>query len=84
MICSAPEYLRRRVAGAPARGLQLLLLRVQVAQAEVDKFEISVLVDEDVRWLYVSVRAAKLVQILHCRNEFSEQLARLGLTKPAK
>jgi len=73
MIWVSCAHLWSRVAGRSAGGLEFLVLVVEVAQAEVDDFDVKFPVDQDVRGLDVAVRAAHRVQVADRAGELAEE-----------
>jgi hypothetical protein len=81
MICVSLADLGRGVAGRAAGRLELFVLVVDVAEAEVDELDVAEEVDEDVGRLDVAVRAADLVEVADGGDELLEELAGLGFVE---
>ena len=64
MICLASYHLWRSIARGAAGSAQGLTLFVSVAQAEVNQFDVAILVQQEILRLHVSMNNAELMEVL--------------------
>jgi len=77
----APNHLRGSIAGRPTRRGKRLTLFVAVAQPKVYQFNLTLVVEEEVLGLQISVNDAQFMQVLNTTDDLLEELARLHLLK---
>ena len=63
MIGLSLDDFWRRVRGCPADGLSKLSLMGDAAETEIDKFDVPMLIEEDVLWLDIPVAESALLEI---------------------
>lgn len=82
-VLLALNHFWGRVARTSAGRLQPLAVFVQVAEAEVDDFDVVVMVEQKILWLQVSVHDAQLVDVLDARDDLLVHLCGLLLLQVA-
>jgi hypothetical protein len=60
--------------------MQQLVFGVNVAQTEIDQFEVKLVVEQNILWLQISVHHAERMNVLNCVKELLEELAGLKLS----
>jgi hypothetical protein len=61
--------------------MQQLVFGVNVAQTEIDQFEVELMVEQNILWLQISVHNPKRMNVLNCVKELLEELAGLKLSE---
>ena len=74
MVAVASDHLGCCVTGTTTRCLQSLTLFIDVTQAKIDDFELSIEVDQQVFRLKISMAYAKLVDVVNAGHELLEML----------
>lgn len=64
MICITSNHLRRCIARRPTGCLECFIFLISIAQAKVHQLDLSIMIQQQVLWLHISMNNAQLVQIL--------------------
>ena len=80
MIALSGNHLRGRIAGAPASCLKGLPVLIGVAEAEINDFNIIMIIHEQILWLQISVADPKLMKVFDARYYLVEEPSGLLLS----
>jgi hypothetical protein len=61
--------------------MQQLVFGVNVAQTEINQFEVELVVEQNILWFQISVNHPERMNVLNCVEKLLEELAGLKLSE---
>ena len=79
MVVLSCDHLWRGIARATTRRLQCLTWFIRIGEAEIDDFDVIIVIHEEVFRLQITMTDAKLMQVLDSGDQLQKKLGRLLL-----
>ena len=75
MVAFTSDHLWGSIAGTTTGCFKFLTLFIEIAETEIDKFDVVVVIEKKVLWLQVSVDDPKFMDVLDAGEYLSVELA---------
>lgn len=81
VVRMAHQHFRGCVTRTSTGCMQQLVFGVNVAQTEINQFEVELVVEQNILWFQISVNHPERMNVLNCVEKLLEELAGLKLSE---